>query len=137
MTEEVDQKQRFLKGLVIFLGILLVICFFIVAGTIVYRLATPSDPEPEVAPAEASSPIAKPAEDDPVSEVPMSMPGMHAEVVRGDLDIAIPAGARVISVSAQGGNYLVLLDRGNRQLMLIVDAETGQLLRQVNFESAD
>ena len=132
-----DQKQRFLKGLVIFLGILLVICFFIVAGTIVYRLATPSDPEPEVAQAEASTPVAQPVEGDPVSEVPISMPGMPAEVVRDDLDIAIPAGARVISVSAQGSNYLVLLDRGNRQLMLVVDAETGQLLRQVHFESVD
>ena len=111
-----DQKQLRLKRLVVGLGILLVICFCIVVGTAAYRLSQMG--ADEAAMVEEIEPVAS------------SVPSVVTPV---DLDVVIPTGSRVVSVSAQGAHYLVLLETENGQQVQVVNQSDGALIRTIRF----
>ena len=115
-----DQKQLRLKRLVVGLGILLVICFCIVVGTAAYRLSQMG--ADEAAMVEEIEPVA--------SSVPSSV---LPAVTPVDLDVVIPTGSRVVSVSAQGAHYLVLLETENGQQVQLVNQSDGALIRTIRF----
>ncbi len=115
-----DQKQLRLKRLVVGLGILLVICFCIVVGTMAYRLSLMG--ADEAAMVEEIEPA--------ISSVPSSAPSTAALV---DLDVVIPTGSRVVSVNAQGAYYLVLLETENGQQVQVVNRSDGALIRTIRF----
>ena len=110
-----DQKQLRLKRIVISLGILLVICFCIVVGTIAYRLSKMS--EEDVLPAAIAEPEA---------------PGIGAEIAT-DMNIVIPAGSRVIGITAHGQHYLVLLAGKNSEWVQVVNQSDGALVQTIRF----
>jgi hypothetical protein len=112
MTEQVDQNQRRLKRIVIGLGVLLVICFCIVVGTMAYRL---SNPAPDVA-SKAS-------------------PAASADALAA-LDITTPAGSRVINITTQGAHYLILMETGNGQIVQVVNRSDGTLVQTIRFTQA-
>ena len=116
MSEQVDQKQLRLKRLVIGLGILLVICFCIVVGTMAYRLSQMGADEATV-----------------IEEVEPVLSGVSPVVTLVDLDIVIPDGSRIISVDAQGAHYLVLLETKNGQQVQVVNQSDGTLVRTLRF----
>lgn len=117
-----DQKQRRLKRIVVGLGVLLVICFCIVVGTIAYRLSKASGEE--AAEAAISAPTAAPI----VAQV---------SDVLAALDVALPMGARVIGVTSDGSNYLVLLDTGSGQQVLVIKKSDGKAVQTIRFSQPD
>lgn len=112
-----DQKQLRLKRLVIGLGILLFICFCIVVGTMAYRMSQMG----------AEEAVA-------VEKVDLIDPGTLPVPNLQGLDIVIPLGSRVVSVSAEGAHYLVLLETVNGQQVLVVNQSDGALIRTVRFK---
>ncbi len=111
MNEDVDQKERVAKRIVIILGVLLTLCFVIVIGIIAYRLATKS--------------AALPA-DKPLSVTESSGNGAASIV-------DIPAGTRVVSVTEEGANYLVVVSDGKADLLLVVDRASGETIKTIQF----
>jgi len=122
----VDQKELWLKRLVIFLGVLLVICFFIVAGTIAYRLSTGG--EDEVAPV-----AAEPVVEAVTKPTIINAPALPAN----DLAIAIPEDRKVIGVTVDGPHWLLLLDGRGSQQIWIVNKADGVVLRKVQLVEVD
>lgn len=94
MTQEVDQKQRILKAVVIILGILLLISFAVVAITIVSRLSTMGKDEV--------------AEAGIIEEVAVT-PDFGATMIE------IPAGGRIGGISADGKTLFLVIDRPGGQ----------------------
>lgn len=121
-----DQKELWLKRLVIFLGVLLVICFFIVAGTIAYRLSTGG--EEEVVPV-----VAERVVEAVTTPATVDTPVLPAH----DLAIAIPEDRKVIGVTVDGPHWVLLLDgRGSQQLWVVNKAD-GVVLRKVQLVEVD
>jgi hypothetical protein len=119
MNEQVDQKQLRLKRIVVGLGILLGICFCIVVGTIAYRLSKMGNEEA------AEAAIASPATQTPMA----TMNAINLPLI----DIAVPAGAKIVSVGADGGHYLVLMEVGDRQQLQVIDRADGALVQTLRF----
>lgn len=105
-----------LKFVVIFLGVLLVLGFVVVVGTIVYRLAN-SDP-PAVA-AIGSAAVAGPEIAELLSEIELSLPS-GSEITGHDLD-----GAR-LAIRLQGAAGAEIW---------IVDLTSGQVVSRVRLKS--
>ena len=110
MTEEVDQKLRYLKALVIFLGLLMVASLFVLVIMI----------------ADGATKL----DDTPVASSTSQGTGEG-------LNIAIPPGARVTNITPEGDNLRVMLDTEQGQAMLLVDAATGEVLSRVDFTAAE
>ena len=98
------------------LGILLGICFCIVVGTIAYRLSKMGNEEA------AQAAIASPATQAPINAINLPL-----------LDIAIPAGARIISVSVDGEDYMVLMDVEDRQQLQVISRIDGSVKQTLRF----
>ena len=118
-----DQNQRRLKALVIFLGVLLVICFFIVAGTIAYRLSGMA--------AEEEAPQAA-----MVPEKPHDMIALPSQKMPAALSMSLPAGARVTSITQSNGRYLMLMDTTAGQQAWLVDGANGSVLQVIHLVPA-
>jgi hypothetical protein len=102
MNEQVDQKQRMLKFIVIGLGIALIICAAIVFVTIARRAAGLGEDTPP--------PVPPPAK------------------ILGNVDVPLPYGAKAVSVSGAGREIYLLLDMPEGRQVMIVDRVTGDVL---------
>jgi hypothetical protein len=119
MSEQVDQKQRVLKAVVIGLGIAIVVCVGIIVVGLAMRASRLDTAQPPQTPADAP-PAAAPA----------------AARTLGTVDVPLPAGARVVSVAAAGGELHVLLDLPEGRRLLLVDRATGGVLGTLRFVPA-
>jgi hypothetical protein len=111
MSEQVDQKQRVLKIIVIVLGILILISLGVIVAGIAMNAAKLGKAKPldAAAPAPAVSRMA------------------------GEMDIPIPPGARVIEVTGDGKELRVLLETPEGQALLLLDRKTGAVLGTLRF----
>ena len=57
--------------------------------------------------------------------------------VLATLEVALPTGARVIGITADGGHYLVLLDTGNGQQVVVIDKSDGTAVQTIRFSQTD
>ena len=117
MSEQVDQKQRALKIIVIGLGILIVICL----GVIVAGMAM-----------QAAKLDKKKAAEEQIDEPRAASPGKSL----GELDIAIPHGASVVAVTGGGRELQVLLETTDGRAVMLVDRNTGKVLGTLRFVPA-
>jgi hypothetical protein len=113
MTEEVDQKQRVLKIIVIVLGIAIIVCIGVIIVTIAMRASGKGE--------RANAPAAMSAQVAPAK-------------VLGNVDVPIPYAAKVVQVTGGAAELYVLVDLpdGQRQLLL-VDRATGGVLGTLRF----
>ncbi|MEN3974797.1 hypothetical protein [Emcibacter sp. SYSU 3D8] len=114
MSEQVDQKQRTLKIIVILLGVAIMICVGVIGTTMALRAARMG----KEAPAETTA-----------NEV---VSGPQARVL-GNVDVPVPYGARVVGVTAGPGELQVLLDLPEGRTLLLVDRRTGEVLGSLRF----
>ena len=105
-----------LKFIVIFLGVLLVLGFVVVAGTIVYRLGN-SDP-PEAARI-GSTAIASP-------EI--------AKLLR-DIELSLPEGSEISGHDLDGGRLAIRLQGAAGAEIWIVDLTSGKVVSRVRLKS--
>jgi hypothetical protein len=114
MSEQVDQKQRVLKIIVIVLGILIVMALgAIVAGMVMQAHKLDRKKAAAV-------------------EKDAAAPPAQAEVL-GNVDVPIPYGARVVEVTAGDGELHVLLDMPEGRALLLVDRATGEVMGSLRF----
>ncbi len=50
--------------------------------------------------------------------------------------VALPAGARVVRVTAAGKDLILLVDIGGRQRIVIIDRRSGAVRRRIHIETA-
>lgn len=104
MDQEVGQKNRILKAVVIILGVLLVVCFLIVIGTLAVRMA-------------------KMGGKDDAQAAPIEEIVVHPAF--GTVDVAVPEGARLGTVSADGTSLFLVIEDAGRQQIVVIDHWTG------------
>jgi len=117
MSEQVDQKQRVLKIIVIGLGILIVICL----GVIVAGMAM-----------QAAKLDKKKAAEEQIDEPRAASPGKAL----GELDIPIPHGAGVVAVTGGGRELQVLMETPEGRAVMLVDRKTGKVMGTLRFVPA-
>ncbi len=118
MTEEKPQKHRLIVGIVIALGVLIVIAFAIIIGTIIYRLGHKTEVASAVAPSSGEA---------------------SGNPDFGNVQITIPAGYRVTDTDVDNGRLLVRLDpvtQGGAVRLLLFDLETGAQVGSFTLEAA-
>jgi hypothetical protein len=54
-----------------------------------------------------------------------------------NVDIAIPAGNKLQAVTSDSGHLLLHMGGGEQEQLLIIDAESGQLLGTISFHTAN
>jgi len=102
----VEPRQRLLKGLVIFLAVLLVVGFAVVVATIVYRIGG-ADEKTEALRTEADTPM----------------------------KVDLPEGARIVDILVYRGELALHVTYSDgRQAVLILDSETGGLVPLAEFQ---
>lgn len=117
MSEENPRKHRLIVAVVIALGLLIVIAFAIIIGTIIYRLSHKTEA------ASAAAPSSGQASDNPDF---------------GNVQITIPAGYRVTETDVDNGRLLVRLDPvtgAGAVRLLLFDLETGARLGSFILEA--
>ncbi len=93
---------------VIILGVLLVVGFLVMVGTIIYRMANPEPPE-------------------------MASGKVSAGPV---LDLAMPAGARIRAMDLNEGKLAIHLDAGNEgEEIVVIDVRKGRELSRIRINS--
>ncbi len=107
-TEPV-KNPRFLKGLVIVLGILLIGGFVIVFSTIIYRAVN----------------------------LPESKSGYSGTTGFDVLDVPVPAGAAVTAMELDGARLAVHVRSDKGEEILIVDSRQGRLLGRIRLQAGD
>lgn len=101
-----DPRQRLLKGLVIFMGVLLVAGFAVVIATITYRIQS-GDEKGQAQPAAQSAPVA----------------------------VDMPEGAHIEDILQYRGELALLLAfPDGHQAIMILDPESGSLIPLAEFE---
>lgn len=118
MSEENPRNRRLIVGVVIALGVLIVIAFAIIIGTIIYRLSHKTEAASAVAP-------------------PSGLASDGSEF--GNVHITIPAGYRVTDTDIDNGRLLVRLDpvTGDGAVrLLLFDLETGARVGAFTLEAA-
>ncbi len=106
-----DQKQRVLKIIVIVLGILIVISLGIIVVGLAMNTAKLGAPKP----------------------LDAAAPPPGAARVSGDVEVPIPAGARVVEVTGDGRELHVLLDLPEGRALMLLDRKTGTVLGTLRF----
>ena len=106
-----DQKQRVLKIIVIVLGILILISLGVIVAGIAMNAAKLGKPKP----------------------LDAAAPPPGAARVAGDVDVPIPAGARVVEVTGDNKELHVLLDLPEGRALMLVDRKTGAVLGTLHF----
>lgn len=120
MSEEKPQKHRLIVAVVIALGVLIVIAFAIIIGTIIYRLGNKAEP--------ASAAL-------PSSGQASGNSGVNPDF--GNIQITIPAGYRVTDTDIDNGRLLVRLDPvtpGGAVRLLLFDLTTGARMGSFTLE---
>lgn len=91
-------NPRGLKATVTIMGVLLVVGFFVVFVTIIYRVVSPGDDREAAA----------------------------ARGVFGEVDVALPVGARIVGTEYAGDKAIVRLrDAGGLETLIILDTKRG------------
>ncbi len=123
MVQPVSRDHRWLKTLVVVMGILIVVGLVVVLVELGRRMFTPKPPPAEIAGVnEVGRPPAVP---------PPAGPGPRGF---GPVDVAIPAGAEIVSMSAAGDRLVVHLRlRDGRSVGYVVDPVNGALLGTLRF----
>ena len=123
MVQPVSRDHRWLKTFVVVMGILIVVGLVVVLVELGRRMFTPKAPPAEIAGAnEAGRPPAVPP---PTRAAPRGF---------GAVDVAIPPGAEIVSMSAAGDRVVVHLRlREGRSVAYVVDPVTGALLGTIGF----
>lgn len=98
------QKNRILKAVVIVLGVLLVLSFVIVVGTLALR-------------------IAKRAGKDAAQMAPIEEIVVHPDF--GTVDVTVPEGSRLGAVSADGATLFLVIEGAGGQEVAVIDHWTG------------
>jgi hypothetical protein len=105
-----------LNFIVIFLGILLVLGFAVVVGTIVYRLANSDEP----AAAEIS---------------PAVIEGAEAARLLEAISLSLPEGSEIIGHDLDGGRLAIRFRGAGRTEIWIVDLASGEVISRVTLEN--
>ncbi len=105
-----------LKFIVIFLGILLVLGFVAVVGTIVYRLASSEPPE---AARIGSSAIASP----------------EIAILLGEIELSLPEGSEITGHDLDGARLAIRLQGAAGAEIWIVDLSSGKVVSRVTLKS--
>ncbi len=106
-SEEPVKNPRFLKGLVIFLGVLLIGGFVVVFSTIIYRAVN----------------------------LPESKTGYSGAPGFEDMTIAIPVGATITSMELDGARLAVQVRSDSGEEILIVDTRQGRVLGRIRLQT--
>ena len=121
MSEEKPQKHRLIVAVVIALGVLIVIAFAIIIGTIIYRLGNKAETASTVLPSSGQA---------------SGNSGVNLDF--GNVQITIPAGYRVTDTDVDNGRLLVRLDpvtQGGAVRLLLFDLETGARVGSFTLEA--
>ena len=108
MDEQVDQKQKTLKRVVIILGVLIVVCVVVLVVGIMRKSMTPGDVEQAVS-------------------VVAGNPAF------GELGITMPPNSRVMSTNVTDREIHALMLTPFGQRLVVIDRATGQVLGTVRF----
>lgn len=100
-------NPRFLKGLVIVMGVLLVVGFIVVFATIIYRAVN----------------------------LPSSPGARAAASWFGDLPVTVPAGYRVAEMIADGSRLHVRVSGSEGEQILVIDTRSGALVGRVVLQA--
>jgi hypothetical protein len=114
MTEQVDQKQRVLKLVVIGLGVAIVICIGIIVITMAMRAARLGKEQPREAAIHETR-------------------GKAQGRVLGDVDVPVPYGAQVVEVTGGPKELYVLVNAPDGRHLMLVDRATGDVLGNLRF----
>ena len=115
MADELDKKARFLKGLVIGLGILLIVGFIALVAAVGYRVTASGGDTPGGAPAVAG-------------RVPVAR-------TFGDVSLSLPPDTVIVTLVADGGRLFVLVESpagAATRRIIVLDAATGAVLGTVS-----
>lgn len=115
MTEQVDQKQRVLKGIVIILGILIVVCLAIIVVTIVNRTFNSAGDGGQGTAVMEQMIVPSPGPD------------------FGEISLTMPPGSRVISTDVTPYEIHALMLTPFGQRLVVIDRATGEILGTVRF----
>ena len=113
MATETTANLRLLKAIVIILGVAIVAVLVVIVVTIVQRAGKlTAEPEPAVAPAT----------------------GAAAPAAFDERHLVVPAGDRIIAMTATGDRLILRLDRPDGgEYLLVVDLKTGVRLGKIRL----
>jgi len=105
-------KIKILKFIVIALGVLMVVAFLTVVGTIAYRIMTKGEtPDQKIAPVPA------------------------ATISKADIDVVRPIGGRLMSMEVEGQMvYLLFSHEAGGDTILVLDEGSGQVVRRITVK---
>lgn len=108
-------KIKVLKGIVILMGVLLVVAFLTVIGTIAYRIMTKGQSPKSAA----------------------TVPAITAleNTATVDVEIIRPEGGTLINMEVEGQMmYLVYSQPSGGEIILVLDGQSGQVLRRITIK---